>query len=93
MSYTDYELKRASQIAYYKINKQCFTDIDSKLGEETPDKYTLRNLYKYSDTFKAILTENIRVVSGLEKSYVCSLENKALYSSFTEAKSMFFMKA
>lgn len=24
MEYTDYELKRASQIAYYKINKQHF---------------------------------------------------------------------
>lgn len=56
MSYTDKELIRASQIAYFTINSAVFEEVDSNIKNSS---YTLFDLYNYSDTFKKSVYEGI----------------------------------
>ena len=65
MAYTDRELLRASQIAYYTVNER----VVDEMGKDT--NYSLQNLYNNSETFYLSIYENIKKTSGLGDEFVC----------------------
>ena len=65
MSYTDKELLRASQIAYYTVNDTVLTDLNRKGVND----YSLKSLYENSETFKKSIYYNISKTAGLGEDY------------------------
>ena len=61
MAYTDKELLRASQIAYYTVNKEVMAELD----KNDINDYSLKSLYDNSDTFKNSIYYNISKAAGL----------------------------
>lgn len=74
MNYTDKELLRSAQIAYYDINKQVIDEIDQWVENERINtgnqnftaNYTLSELFNHSDTFKTSIYRSIAASLGDE---------------------------
>ncbi len=60
MNYTDKELLRSSQIAYYDINSNAIREVP----EEYKSMCTLNTLFRYSDVFKDSIYESLSATCG-----------------------------
>ena len=65
MAYTDRELLRASQIAYYTVNNM----VINELAKDNITDYSLQSLYNNSETFKDSIYYNISKTAGLGEDY------------------------
>ncbi len=100
MNYTDKQLLRASQIAYYDINSDVIDDIniwieqESKKDNEITASYTLSELFNHSDTFKTSIyrsiaaslgDENFKIENYLDSSKVLGkIKDRAKYVAIEE---------
>ncbi len=84
MDYTDKELIRASQIAYFTINNEAIEDVDTYIKHSS---YTLYELYKYSETFKKSVYKGICNKSGLDYEVAKNLSREEILSRISDIKS------
>ncbi len=94
MIHSDKALIRASQIAYYTINKSVIDEVSNMSQNNVNFAYTLNELYESSTIFQESIQEKLGIASGLgEAAKYCSketvismIEDKAKYDEVDEKK-------
>ncbi len=64
MNYTDKQLLRASQIAYYTINSDAIEQVQSVYPDKAITDYTLCDLFNYSEMFRNSIYESLTGTCG-----------------------------
>ena len=92
MNYTDKELIRASQVAYFVINDQVMADIitwidnEKENGNTIEPNYTLFELFNHSETFRKSAYNDICNFTELEYNKVKDLTRNQILSYAEDEK-------
>jgi len=92
MNYTDKELIRASQVAYFIINNEVLNQTrnaienNNELNSIAQADYTLSKLYEHSAIFRRSAYKDISSITGLSIDEAMSRSRESILSSITDEK-------